>query len=343
MTIFTKLYLTPKQHQSVLDALSFCTIWLSGSTDAILKSILNKKLNDSNGKTMDLSRWGNMEARFAQLNKYTVSAPRGGWKPFDIGAPNYLGPLSVMSEAAAMAKPAQGTCWDSYSKTNTIGVSDGYIHILNIDSNKLELEEIDLVTFPEFENKYCRLDNVYPIELNMAYLKPLLDCMDIYSRCLTHQWEFLKNLSPEVWIRGKYNLHDIEEKIFSTQARWCGYSSSASHGIYGKVHEDARTVWGIYKSLKNIRYFENQNSVVLAQNLNEVGQLYIHDTRHILGDNLKGKLFFKCPNRLKEMEWHIVDDPREKGYPIQSYGTSSSLTFLNASIQQDVKTPSLDF
>jgi hypothetical protein len=93
----------------------------------------------------------------------------------------------------------------------------------------------------------------FKLSLDGVKVHTLLRVLDIYSRVLMNQWEYLKELTDDRWDGRRADWHSRnEEAVKSFKEPWTGYSMNASSGIYGPaIHPDAQIVWNVQKAVRH--------------------------------------------------------------------------------------------
>lgn len=254
------VYLTAEQRGSVLRALNTMQRWAQGDVGVFAELAEKGILRDADGQPLSLSLWSTVvEPALSELASLVAGTTPG--MILDVHDPStdpvaavafalhtQLSGLKVSKKHRSLA--AFGQSMDLH-KTG-VDAFDLYERAPNTSKSGSVLRASGLTSKEVLAT--CTLPGpLFKLSFDQKDVHKVLGILDIYSRVLMGQWEYLKELTNLRWSDRRSDWHDLVEKaVKEFKAPWTKYSMNASSGISNpKIHPDATIVWNVLKAVRH--------------------------------------------------------------------------------------------
>lgn len=251
------LYLSASQRESCLRALNTAQRWVQGDVGVFAELADAGFLRNKDGKNLSLSQWSTIVE--PALTEYASLA--AGTTPgviLDVHDPG-VHPLG----AVCLQLQQQWAATKMSKKHTTLAALPHDVEVQRTDTDEFDVYKRD-------EKGVRRLDSaglsakdvaalgqvpgaVFKLSVEHAQVHALMRVLDIYSRILMNQWEYMKELTDDRWEHRRNDWHErVDEAVKSFKEPWTGYSVNASSGIHGQnIHPDAMVVWTVQKAVRH--------------------------------------------------------------------------------------------
>ena len=251
------LYLSAGQRESCLRALNMAQRWTQGDVGVFAELADAGFLRNKDGKNLSLSQWSTIVE--PALTDYASLA--AGTTPgviLDVHDPG-VHPLG----AACLQLQQQWAAAKTSKKYTTLAALPDDIEVQRTDTDAFNVYKRDDKGARKLDAAGLSAKNVaalgqvhgavFKLSIEHAQVHTLIRVLDIYSRILMNQWEYIKELTDDRWDHRRNDWHErVEEAVKSFKEPWTGYSVNASSGIHGQnIHPDAMVVWTVQKAVRH--------------------------------------------------------------------------------------------
>lgn len=250
------LYLSASQRESCLRALNTVQRWTQGDVGVFAELADAGFLRNKDGKNLSLSSWSTIVE--PALTEYASLAAG-------------TTPGVILGLHDPETHPLAAICWQLQQQWAAAKVSrkcttlaalpdDMAIHRVAVQAFDVYKKEKDLFLLqskeltPKQVIALCAISTpVFKLSVSQANVHRLMQTLDIYSRILMNQWEYVKELTDDRWQSRRDDWHErVEEAVKAFKQPWTGYSMNASSGIHGpNIHPEAGAVFTVYKALRH--------------------------------------------------------------------------------------------
>lgn len=257
------LYLSAEQRTSCIRALTTAQRWVQGDIGVFAELADEGILRDKDGKPLSLSQWSTIVepalTEYANLVAGTIPGIildvhdpathpvaamalqwRINWE--NVKVSRKCTTLAAMPVNMGLHKKAND-CFDIYkNKITKNGTANATAALSVTGLTAMQVVEQCVIAKP-----------VFKLSIDRIHVHSLMRVLDIYSRILMNQWEYVKELTDDRYEGRRNDWHDQVEKVVKTfKEPWTQYSMNASSGIYAQtIHADAGIVWNVQKGLRH--------------------------------------------------------------------------------------------
>lgn len=254
------LYLSSEQRSACLLALHTTQRWVQGDVGVFAELADADILRDKDGKSLSLSKWSTIVE--PALTEYACLA--AGTTPgtvLDVHDPatHPLGAMAFQLQEQWGAVKVSRKC-----STLAAMPTDMELHKTGDDAfdvyHKMMDKQTAVYTLKASGLNagqvadQCSINKpIFKMTLDSSLVHPLMRVLDIHSRILMNQWEYLKELTEDLWETRRPNWHElVGASVRAFKEPWTKYSMNASSGIHSeKIHPNAMVVWNVQKALRH--------------------------------------------------------------------------------------------
>ena len=226
------LYLTTAERDACVKAFDMVTRWTCGDTSVFVDMVLDGRLVKKGGvHPLDLSSWSNVyEPLLSEYARLSVGSTPGMVLDVHDPATHPFAALALLWKKQFQSTPSgvKHTSFAAWPADMAVHKkADNVFDIYTISGNHatLNAEHTDAVAIL----KKCIVPaNMHKVAIAVDTVNALIKMLDIYTRVMMHQWEYLQELTEDRWMQNdEVTYDDLRNIVNLFKPTWTGYDVNA--------------------------------------------------------------------------------------------------------------------
>lgn len=257
------LYLSAEQRTSCIRALHTAQRWVQGDVGVFAELADEGILRGKDGKPLPLSQWSTVvEPALTEYANLVAGTSPGIILDVHDPATHPVGAMALQWRTNWENVKVSQKCTTLAAMPVNMGLHKKANDVFDIYKNKMAkngtatataVRSMTDLTATQVVDQCVITKPVFKLSIDRSHVHSLMRILDIYSRILMNQWEYVKELTDDRYEGRRSDWHDQVAKVVKTfKEPWTQHSINASSGIYAEtIHADARIVWNVQKGLRH--------------------------------------------------------------------------------------------